>query len=608
MAAMTFRVGDYRAVELVGSGSTAQVWVGVRCSNGVQVAIKEFPPEELPAARREAALAAAVDHPHVVTVLDVVGDDQRAALITEFAVGGDLSDLLSRRGRLTPAETLTVLLPLAAALATAHEREIVHGDLSAANVVFDGAGRPLLADLGAGRAAAESGRPVTATPCDAAPELARGGPPTPSTDIFSLGSLALACLTGRHAWPADDLHDVVIQAAAGQWPDPDDSAGPPGLIGAVRAMLEHDPERRPRAASLVMDLRSAGRPEPLDLGFDLPMVDESAGAVPIHRPDQSSPAETRRGRHERSRTRDDLGSARRRPPAAGEHPDRLDSERSVRARASTRVRPEVSLVSEQADPGRQGGRRGRRPRTSTRRPARGLPSGLVLLSGSAVRISVIAAAAVVVALLAAAAGLWWAGWDRSDPVAAASLGVETAAPTSVPQTVRHIPARPPVASAPPSTRATAPKGVPVAASATSTPVRALPPGPAGVTPGAVIDWTATVRTLDDARAKALVARDTHLLDAVYTRDATGRSADVKVIESLLAGGLRVSGAGHVVRGAHASGGSPTTVVVDDSLPSYSVLDAGGTIIGATAARGLAARVLVLVRTSAGYRISEVRST
>ena len=119
---MTFQVGEYEATELIGTGGSAQVWRGRRASNGAAVAIKIFPPDRLPAVRREAALAAAVDHPHVVAVLDVVADTERAALITEYADGGDLATLLDRRGTLSPGETLTVLLPLAAALATAHER------------------------------------------------------------------------------------------------------------------------------------------------------------------------------------------------------------------------------------------------------------------------------------------------------------------------------------------------------------------------------------------------------------------------------------------------------------------------------------------------------
>ena len=67
-----------------------------------------------------------------------------------------------------------MLLPIASALATAHERGVVHGDVAPANILFDATGRPLLADLGAARAAVELGAPVSATPTHVAPEVARG--------------------------------------------------------------------------------------------------------------------------------------------------------------------------------------------------------------------------------------------------------------------------------------------------------------------------------------------------------------------------------------------------------------------------------------------------
>ena len=90
---------------------------------------------------------------------------------------GRLSDLLDRRGPLTAGETLTVLRPLAAALAAIHRHGLVHGNLSAAVVWFDDSGRPLLGGLAAGLLAAHAVPGRDAAPqraADLAPECARG--------------------------------------------------------------------------------------------------------------------------------------------------------------------------------------------------------------------------------------------------------------------------------------------------------------------------------------------------------------------------------------------------------------------------------------------------
>ena len=115
-----------------------------------------------------------------------------------------------------------------------------------------------------------------------------------------------------------------------------------------------------------------------------------------------------------------------------------------------------------------------------------------------------------------------------------------------------------------------------------------------------------MRALDQARSKALVRRDPALLDAVYTPDSAARSADAQTIRTLVADGLRVSGAEHQVQSVEPVTGAAVTVLVRDSLPSYQVLDAAGSVVGRTPERAASPRVMVLARTAAGYRISEVR--
>lgn len=603
---MGFEDGDYRATELLGAGGSAQVWAGVKVSTGRPVAIKVFAPDRLAAAVREAALASAVDHSHLVSVIDVIGSPDRALLVTELAVGGDLADLLDRRGQLTAGETLTVLLPMAAALATAHERQIVHGDLSARNIVFDRAGRPLLADLGAARAAAELSLPVATTPVDAAPELARGGAPTPASDMFSLGSLGLACLTGRHAWPAEDLRDVLIQAAAGQWPDPPDAAGPPELIAVIRGLLEHDPERRPGAAAVVVDLRAAGRPEPIDLQAARPARagasehgDELAGENAVNSIRQGP---TGGGRHVRRVTADSAARSGRGAASA------------QLATALTRVRPDAVPRAVPPPAGRSWRWRlffrSRRAERSTD-PLRG-PSFTPMI-----RIAAIIAACLVVGLVAGLAGLLWARWDRDDPVALGPAGATTSVALSAP-------ASPPPVQAPGQSSAIAagPNSRPAPASSfpavtgggpgsPSAPPRVPTTAPQTTgmpSPASNINWTMTIRSLDDARSRALMARDARLLDSVYSSDSAARAADARVISMLLTDRVRVSGAKHAIRKAKMLGGSPIRVAVDDSLPSYAVLDENDRVVGHTESRSVSTRVLILVPTAGGYRISTVQST
>lgn len=263
----------YRLLARAAGGSTAaspdaggvRVWRAERESDGGVVAIKVFPPEFAERASREAEITAAIAHPHVPRLLDVLNGEGGTGLVFDWCAGGSLADLLALRLRLRWPEALTVLIPLTDALTAAHERGLVHGDISPANVLFDDVGRPMLADFGAARAAMERGGEVCATPTDVAPEIVRGAAPNPATDLFSLGSVALACLCGHGAWPADDLQDVLIQSTAGQWPDVPEHMAPPALCTVVRRLLAPEPADRGSAAQAAVDLRRVGEPEPVAL-------------------------------------------------------------------------------------------------------------------------------------------------------------------------------------------------------------------------------------------------------------------------------------------------------------------------------------------------------
>lgn len=291
-----------------GAVTAGDIWTASRARDDAVVAVKLFPvgsgesgdsagladladpmdPAD-PAGRaeREAEICRAVAHPHVLAVQEVVHGSDLIALVMPAMDGGSLADLLAARGRLPWPEALTVLTPLADALAAAHERGYVHGDISPGNILFDRAGRPVLADFGAARAAAETGTPVAVTPMHVAPEIVRGALPDARSDLFSVGSVALCCLTGRPAWPADDLDDVLVQSVAGQWPDLEDHMAPPALCAVVRRLLAAEPADRGSAAALAVHLRDVGRPSPVLLA----PVGGDPAAVPatVVRPDAIRP-------------------------------------------------------------------------------------------------------------------------------------------------------------------------------------------------------------------------------------------------------------------------------------------------------------------------------
>jgi hypothetical protein len=261
----------YRVEELIGAGSSAEVWRGRVVSTDVPVALKRVWLTDRTAtetALAEAALLSALDHPHLVKLHEVrrVGDD--VVLVLDLAAAGSLAELLARRGKLTVGEAVTALAPIGAALAYAHAAAIVHGDVSAANILFTDIGLPLLADLGVSRLLGDAA-PARTTPAYADPMVAAGAAPGTSSDVFMLGGVALHALTGAPPWPGSDPSAVFEQAASGIEPGFAgrlQSAGvPTEVCDVVLRALSLEPAQRGTAADFALDLRHAATPVAVEL-------------------------------------------------------------------------------------------------------------------------------------------------------------------------------------------------------------------------------------------------------------------------------------------------------------------------------------------------------
>ena len=242
-------------VELLGFGSGGEVWLAREHATGGTVALKRLRPGADLAARdrlrREAAVLAGVDHPHVVRLRAVVGAGDDLVLVLDLAAGGSLARLLTLRGPLTAGEVVTVAVPLAQALADVHARGLVHGDVTPTNVLFTSDGRPLLGDLGVSRLLGAGEGDPSGTAGFVDPAVRAGAPTGPASDVHGLAATCLAALSGL---PAYDAVGARVR---------------PGLrhplVDVLERALVPDPAARPSAAELAHAVWGCARAEPVRL-------------------------------------------------------------------------------------------------------------------------------------------------------------------------------------------------------------------------------------------------------------------------------------------------------------------------------------------------------
>ncbi|MFK0008716.1 serine/threonine-protein kinase [Paenarthrobacter sp. NPDC090520] len=275
-------MSGYTPERILGQGGSASVWLATRDADGARFAIKIVKNSEVPddlmhphgaahAILREANILTLARHEHLLPFHDVVPAEMEGrncwGLVMEYAAGGSLANLVRGRRCLTVGEAVTVLTPLAQALAFLHGQGIVHGDISPGNVLFTAHGKPLVADLGmAGllgelQQAKDAGTPGFIDG-DSVPSASGGGRNAEEAadldfagDVFALAALGWYCLTGAAPEPAKSRPPLSLLV-----PDV-----PKGLVGALEAGLAPDPHTRPNAREFGSAIYRSAAPEPVDL-------------------------------------------------------------------------------------------------------------------------------------------------------------------------------------------------------------------------------------------------------------------------------------------------------------------------------------------------------
>jgi serine/threonine protein kinase len=251
--------GRYEIAGELGRGGMGVVWLATDRVLHREVALKEISyPVHLSADERavlrertlrEARAAARLEDPHVVAIHDVVEEDGRPWLVMEHVRSRSLQRILEEDGPLSPAQTARVGLDVLKAIEVAHAAGVVHRDVKPANVLVADDGHACLTDFGIATTTDDSTLTaqgaVLGSPPYMAPERARGEPPTPAVDLWSLGATLYTAVEGRTPFDREEPMAVLL-AVIGDEPAPMRAAGP--LAPVLQGLLTKDAAARTSAA------------------------------------------------------------------------------------------------------------------------------------------------------------------------------------------------------------------------------------------------------------------------------------------------------------------------------------------------------------------------
>src|SRR6266536_1926761 len=299
--------GRYRVESRIARGGMATVYIATDTRLDRTVALKIMHRElasDADFVRRfidEAKSVARLSHPNIVAVFDQGSDGEHLYLAMEYVRGRPLRDLLNERGRLGPAETLDLMVPVLAGLGAAHQAGLVHRDVKPENVLLAADMRVKVVDFGLARAVAQARHTKTGmligTPAYLAPEQVSRAAGDARSDVYAAGVVLFELVTGRQPYTGDSPLAVAYRHVNEAVPAPSQIV--PGLPQALDALValatSRDPELRPDDASqllrAVFDARRrlpGLRSPPGPPGLQNPPVPVAQIPVGVGRPQQSA--------------------------------------------------------------------------------------------------------------------------------------------------------------------------------------------------------------------------------------------------------------------------------------------------------------------------------
>src|SRR6266446_5251718 len=248
------KVGRYEILEIIGVGANSRVARAFDPLIARIVAIKLFPTELARGEARnrfvqEARVVGQISHPAVIALHDMGIDEpsQTPYLVMEFIQGQPLEKLLEK-GSLPCSKACAWAAEVATALAVAHRKGVIHGDVKPANILITEDERIKLTDFGMARLASRDSKetPLLGSPAYWCPEQILGKPQDARSDIFSLGVVMYEMVTGHRPFDADSLQAICSRVLSST-PLPASHANPSmptGFDEVVARCLTKDPIAR----------------------------------------------------------------------------------------------------------------------------------------------------------------------------------------------------------------------------------------------------------------------------------------------------------------------------------------------------------------------------
>jgi eukaryotic-like serine/threonine-protein kinase len=251
------RIGKYVVGRKLGSGGWSVVYSAVHETLGMPVAVKMLRHDMATMEgfkqkfREEAKVIARLNHPNIVTVLDIEEVYQTIFIIMELLEGRTVRDLLERGAPLPTETAVDILIQACVGLQYAHEQGIVHQDLKPENIVVLPGDRVKIMDFGLAGSLGNCSCGSSGSIYYTSPEQASGMGIDVRSDIYSLGITAFEMVTGRRAFAMDDSSAVLRAHQLEEVPDPDRYRPelPQALRQLIRKACSRNPEERHQTAA-----------------------------------------------------------------------------------------------------------------------------------------------------------------------------------------------------------------------------------------------------------------------------------------------------------------------------------------------------------------------